>query len=118
MNFYQFNCKMDGQEPYTDGVPPPPKYKTQDFMSMFDTKPDGEHLTNDKYSYAGLRALQPDDMLRYAAPEVEEPPQEIQTMDVRLGRGADLEQLPSSYEVGVRQDVSDDEFKQYTGITW
>lgn len=51
-----------------------------------------------------LEPLKPEDMLRYASPEVEEEPIEIQDMKISsMGKRKDLAPLKKHFDIGVRE---------------
>lgn len=102
-------------------VPPPPQYKLQDYIDP--NRVNGVHEKGNNY---GLTPLSQDDMMRYAVKPGWEPEgfdrlhdmegmRNVQTMN-DSGRDERIDNKP--FEVGVRPQISDEEFKKYTGITW
>lgn len=115
---------MENSEPYTDPrVPPPVKYNLVDYMSLASSskRVSGVH---EKESCYELQPLDLEDMARYAAPDysqIEEPVQTINDIPnmQTMGQSGKMQRLDNkSFVMGVRPDMSDEEFKSYTGITW
>ncbi len=96
MNFYELYHTMNNAG--LEHIPVPPLYD-----------PPKANVQEKDSSYA-LKPLSFKDMMRYATPEGWEPePVTIQDMDVTAQNRADLERIPDSFEVGVRNDFEDDE---------
>ena len=111
MNFNQMCSIVNGEEPYTSAAPPP-NYNFENGTKL--SNPCADRMTADNYD---LQPMSFKDMAQSLRPEYDLEPQAIQTMDIKNMNG-ETKPLDTSFEISLRSQISDDEFKKYTGITW
>ena len=109
MNYFKLWDKLNMEEPYTR-VPPPVKYKMQDYSKAISNKPDSVSGEHEKASNYALRPIEDDDMMRYAS-------KDDSWLDQYTGV-RDMGDGPPMGRASLGQEMTDAEFKKWNGITW
>jgi hypothetical protein len=111
MNYFKLWDKLQMEEPYTR-VEPPVKYQLQDYRSLISSKPNSVSGENEKASNYALRPIEDEDMMRYASKDDSWLDQYSGVRDMGDGLKAPM----SRPFLG--PEMTDAEFKKWTGMTW
>ena len=117
LNFYELSCILENEQPYQ--FEPPVKYN---LANLYD-----QPISNSEGGNADLTPITDEDLMRYTTPTDYDPTagynDKLYSMDIpnvqTMNNPGKVQNISGKkFYQSIRKQVTDEEYKKYTGVSW